>query len=214
MYKNEVLAMFQQEKKAQKFDNNRRFYGSEESKIIAQVVRYCFDTGEVAKFKDLDSIVKLVRANLNNGVLSTFKNIVIYNSIGDIIVQCSKNEEDNISKINTTMITVGKNGNVSGINKTFIMEKDNYTGIDIEESFSEKELSRCVIDDIDSVSYNELDKNGKQLFKQMKICSSLFLPVLEKLRADKISTSHQKELYEMINDYKSNDNEVKKSASL
>lgn len=214
MYNNEDLGKFKQEAKDQKFEGNRRFYGGAESSIIAQVIRYCFDTGEVAKFKDLNTIVELIKANRNNGVLSTFKNIVVYNSIGDIVVQCSKNEEDNLSKINTTVITISKQGNISGINKIYTMEKDNYSGIDIEEKFSEKELSRCEIDDVNSVSYDRLNQNGKELFKQMKICASLFLPVLEKMREDKNLNSNKKELSEMFNEHETGNNSIKKSASL
>lgn len=56
MRRDEVLAMFQREKSVEKIPSKVRFYGGIQSNILAQAVNYCFDTGIVATFKDLDDM--------------------------------------------------------------------------------------------------------------------------------------------------------------
>lgn len=216
MYKNEVLAIFQQEKNTQRFNNssnNSRIYGRDECNIIAQVINYCFDTGQVATFKDLDQIVKLVKSNLNGGVISTFKNVVVYHSIDDIVVQCSRNDKDDMTKINTTLITLGSRG-VQGESKTYVMEKANYTGTNIDESFAERELSRCRIEDVNSVSVSRLSKEERDLYQKMRICSSLLKPVLKRLESEKPVITEQQELNSMFDDNLDNELKSDKKASL
>jgi len=196
-----------------------RNYPGKETDVIAKVIQYCFDTGTVATFKNIDEIAKIIKDNFGSGIISTFKNVVIYNSIGDIIIQYTHNDKDDLTKINTTMVTVkGHNAveiadeedkkkkyseNVQGECKTYTMKKEHirketYAGSKVVENFSEEILSRCRISNMNDVSYGELSKEGKELFKRMAICSSLFEPVIKKLQAEQVISFNQSELYDMF----------------
>lgn len=204
MRKDETLAIFQREKKVQKLAGNSKFYRDNASRIIAQVVNFCFETETVAKFKDINVIADLVKNNFNDSVISDFKNTVVYNSTGDILVQYTKNDIEDTTKINTTMIRVKRNGEVQGESKKYVMKEYNYKAIaNIDETFAESELSRCEISDMNSVDFNNLDKEEKKLYQRMEICSSLFIPVMKKMGIITMveeAVERSSELEKMLND--------------
>lgn len=156
MRKDEVLAMFQGEKKAEKTPSKAWFYGGIQSNVLAQVVNHCFDTDMVATFKDLDMASSLVKSGFDYDVISSYKNVVIYNSIGDLTIQYTKNDKQDSSVINTTLIKIRKNGKVEGESRTYTLVKENYSGTNIDESFAEEVISKCQIDDVNDISLDKL----------------------------------------------------------
>lgn len=205
MRKDEVLGIIQQEK-ARNINNNRingsKFSGNGEANILAQVVDHCYKNKMTAKFKDIDKIVDLIKDNLNYEVISAYGNIVIYNSIGDLVVQCTRNDKDDLSKITTSMVTIQKNGKVIGDTRTYVMKKEM---IGWKETFSEQIVSDGYTDD------------KEELDIQIKICSSLFNSVMKKLISfykSKGLYNNSMELLVMFNEYKEDEVVDNKKVSL
>lgn len=110
----------------------------------------------VATFKDLDMASSLVKSGFDYDVISSYKNVVIYNSIGDLTIQYTKNDKQDSSVINTTLIKIRKNGKVEGESRTYTLVKENYSGTNIDESFAEEVISKCQIDDVNDISLDKL----------------------------------------------------------
>lgn len=181
MNKSEILAMVQKEKSSQRTALNASYYDDPSSRLLARVIEHCFLEDKVASFKDVDSMAKVVKKYLNDKVVSTYNNVIVHNDVGNFHVQYTTNAKDDLSKINTTMITVMKNGNIKGSSKTYTLVKSKYLDFEVYGEFGEKELSSYKIDDFSSVSYEELPLEGQELYRKMKICSSLLKPLLKSL---------------------------------
>lgn len=199
--------------------NSSRIYPDGGSDILAKVVQYCFDTSTIGTFKNLDEIFNLVKRSINYSVLSTFKNVVISSSGDDVVVQYSRNDPNDMTKVNTMTITIKSDSavqnfknldkrysrNVQGISETYKMVINPNQGL-YWPAYKEKAISRCRISDMNAVSFNELSEEGKELFKRMVICSSLFEPVLKKLVEKQVVNFNQSDLNDMFNKVNYDDN--------
>lgn len=208
MEKNQILAISEQ----QIAKNNNNTFSNElstapelendtEGKILAKTVDYCLKEQKVATFKDLDKIASIVKKRTKSSIQSMFGNVVIYNSSNNLIVQYTKNDTQDLSKVNTTKILVGKNNKIEGKSKTYTMIKDQSNN----DNYLEKELSSCEIDNMDSFSIKNANNEEIALYKNMKICQSLLGPIIDKL-GKKVNINTSNELDSMFTRPSDSDN--------
>lgn len=214
MRKDEILATMQVEKKKNNKVSDYRFYDDSKSRALAKAVEHCLLEEKVASFKKIDEMTELVKQNFNNVCISVYGKVVIFNSVGDIVIQFSENNKKDPSIINTTEVFINEDESVRGLSKSYTMVKVTNPVTSLEKGYTEEELSRCELDSRDEISVSDMSADEVALYKKMVICSSLMKPIMQRLNREKYAEEVSQQLSSMFNESEKRTQEDLKKVSM
>lgn len=214
MRKDEILATMQVEKKKNNKVSDYRFYDDPKSRVLAKAVEHCLLEEKVASFKKIDEMTELVKQNFNNVCISVYGKVVIFNSVGDIVIQFSENNKKDPSIINTTEVFINEDESVRGLSKSYTMVKVTNPVTSLEKGYTEEELSRCELDSRDEISVSDMSADEVALYKKMVICSSLMKPIMQRLNREKYAEEVSQQLSSMFNESEKRTQEDLKKVSM
>ncbi len=214
MRKDEILATMQVEKKKNNKVSDYRFYDDSKSRALAKAVEHCLLEEKVASFKKIDEMTELVKQNFNNVCISVYGKVVIFNSVGDIVIQFSENNKKDPSIINTTEVFINEDESVRGLSKSYTMVKVTNPVTSLEKGYTEEELSRCELDSRDEISVSDMSADEVALYKKMVICSSLMKPIMQRLNREKYAEEVSQQFSSMFNESEKRTQEDLKKVSM
>lgn len=159
-------------------------------------------------------MTELVKQNFNNVCISVYGKVVIFNSVGDIVIQFSENNKKDPSIINTTEVFINEDESVRGLSKSYTMVKVTNPVTSLEKGYTEEELSRCELDSRDEISVSDMSADEVALYKKMVICSSLMKPIMQRLNREKYAEEVSQQFSSMFNESEKRTQEDLKKVSM